>query len=584
MDARNLRLDALEEAVEDLVRSLRDLASLCEDEQLESLESVGAVESSDDSMAGVDFMEDDYETQDLLALQNERTEQDPDATRLDPSERELADFDPHQHATRKRRVSTSPATATQVTKKRHSNSTPLPTSASSSRRQRQNGMSDFIVADEAYLKRLKSTSSKRKGPVGDGVQSVSRKRSLDGASHTAVDNSPGEPRIDTLHEESADSAAESSNMFVLAETEEADGPSRHDNIENGREKSNVTKSRGKRQRRRRVTSTQQGMERTTDRTARDRLPISQRMQAFLDKNGELNFGGACDEPPSTDVQVHTGSRHSRNSSASSRQTQPTNDSNNHAKAGRTATLDNRASGGEEQTRVQTTEDVISSEEVSQEFLISRAEIRSSYLIAPTSASLGIDIPTVIDHLEQFDVGNPGRMVRHLRDALQILPNAESHEHERLFRALRNVLGSYGTATLTELVHGHRELLEVHIYALICLMEISRIASSLPSHVTLIDFIVLQLVDSLYAIFHPQGWAIEISNRRGVLSKLEILRDALSRNVHLGEAVARCLLEHLKTQKWQLSENKDFAFVSSVESTSLKAFLSSGESSLGDKGK
>ena len=90
----------------------------------------------------------------------------------------------------------------------------------------------------------------------------------------------------------------------------------------------------------------------------------------------------------------------------------------------------------------------------------------------------------------------------------------------------------------------------------------------------LDFLVHQLIDSLYSIFLPAGWAMEIGGRR-IIDPLTMLRDALWENDHLLESVSRCLVQDFRCQQWRKSTCNQRAFVSSVVPEEWKAFLDSG---------
>jgi hypothetical protein len=94
----------------------------------------------------------------------------------------------------------------------------------------------------------------------------------------------------------------------------------------------------------------------------------------------------------------------------------------------------------------------------------------------------------------------------------------------------------------------------------------------------IDFLVLQLVDSVYSLVHPGAWALHCDNNRTrILQMLSPLRDALARLVPLTESACRCVVEELGCQKWRRGlTNRNHAFVSSVDPEDWKTFLSTGK--------
>jgi hypothetical protein len=91
----------------------------------------------------------------------------------------------------------------------------------------------------------------------------------------------------------------------------------------------------------------------------------------------------------------------------------------------------------------------------------------------------------------------------------------------------------------------------------------------------IDTLVLQLVDTVYALLHPGAWALKISNRSQILAVLCPLRDALAKVTPLIEAASRCIVERLGPQQWRRGLTPNHAFVSCIGANDWKNYLLNG---------
>ena len=106
--------------------------------------------------------------------------------------------------------------------------------------------------------------------------------------------------------------------------------------------------------------------------------------------------------------------------------------------------------------------------------------------------------------------------------------------------------------------------------------------------SLFNFLILQLVDTLYSIFHNEAWALpfEENRRSSILSALVPLRDELGKATvalpgehasSLAEAGCKSIANHLESQNWRVVESPSkHAFVSSVDPGAWKDFLRNGE--------
>jgi hypothetical protein len=99
----------------------------------------------------------------------------------------------------------------------------------------------------------------------------------------------------------------------------------------------------------------------------------------------------------------------------------------------------------------------------------------------------------------------------------------------------------------------------------------------------IDFLVLQLVDSVYSLLRPDAWALQINNRACTLQIMAPLRDALGRITPLTESACRCIVKGMECQKWRHGLTENHVFVSSIDPLDWKSFLTTGQSPVKSQG-
>jgi hypothetical protein len=100
----------------------------------------------------------------------------------------------------------------------------------------------------------------------------------------------------------------------------------------------------------------------------------------------------------------------------------------------------------------------------------------------------------------------------------------------------------------------------------------------------LDFLVHQLVDTLYSIFMPWAWGVEIDNRHNIIGYLAPLRNALGETMHLMESVSRCLAKSFGPQLWRRISSRNKVFISSADPNAWKVFIQTGASPEDPKGK
>lgn len=92
--------------------------------------------------------------------------------------------------------------------------------------------------------------------------------------------------------------------------------------------------------------------------------------------------------------------------------------------------------------------------------------------------------------------------------------------------------------------------------------------------TIIDFIMLQMIDVLYSQLLPEEWGMTLNISNDALHLLKKLRDKIGSMVHLSERVIVLLLKKLNCQQWQRSTLLDQEgkwFVSSMTNEECSKF-------------
>jgi hypothetical protein len=155
-----------------------------------------------------------------------------------------------------------------------------------------------------------------------------------------------------------------------------------------------------------------------------------------------------------------------------------------------------------------------------------------------------------------------------------------------------LLQQHGESSLQELISSQDfHKLQTHVQVLATsLLALDKIGSTttFPVHHGMlenitsnrqgfIDLLVLQLVDSVYAMLHPKAWSLNISKSSNqVLHMLCPLKNALERTIKtsLVEVACKCIIERLESQQWRRGDN-DKLFVSCLNSHIWKDYLDTG---------
>jgi len=160
-----------------------------------------------------------------------------------------------------------------------------------------------------------------------------------------------------------------------------------------------------------------------------------------------------------------------------------------------------------------------------------------------------------------------------------------------FRTFIEVLNFHGSPTLLALISRESPSLKAHVHLLataIRMMHVglnSRLVESDGVSYRIFSqrrcrrfagLILLQLVDAVYALLHPRAYALQTENSGRILDILEPLRCSLLTYMNLSEEACRCVLNELQKQRWHLTSDGQHAYVSSVDPIAWSAFLATGE--------
>jgi hypothetical protein len=528
MEAREFRLDTLNQTVEMIISKTRKLADTMADDD----ERVELVDEGSSSDGWMNPSEGNSEPQVLQESPLGIT-----GPNLD-----LSPFDPHKHASTTRRVKSAVAVhGTKQSKKRVREAATKSTRHRSSTRRRDPNPE---ATKRQRRKHKKHTS-------GEGLEGGSEKES-----HSNLDTDPSR--------DSDDDTMFASNDDVPEAFPDDEAGSNGD---------------ATRLRRRQATlepaffnAGAQVPGRTDMANGKDRIPIADRMQRFLDANegGGLDFSESIGNLEKTQRRV--------------RRNRP---------SARERNADSHVTGS----------DSISKRPVSvspaEEESVNPVELFSLLDDAPDrpveQCQVQPPCENTMPDLCQFLVENfPNCICANVLDAIVAKAAAsisEGSENSTLvFKTILKVLHCHGKATLQELVSAESASLDVHVSLLAAPLRLLRLgvnSSLTPEDGVVfeifspgrcgryIDFMVIQTVEAVFSLVHPSAWALKIKSPRKILRALEPLRDALGEHVHIVERAIRCLEQELEPQQWRCVRNGEHVFVSSLNPDSWLAFLDSG---------
>ena len=596
MDARNLRMDALDEAVEDLVRKLRCVIRDCEEQVQEEKEANIDGDTSMDE-------EDDYNFGFYSDEESTSQEVFPRSTNGDmtiPLDPPPKDFHPHMHA---QRVKNSKSQTVQVRGKKRRSTASAATSRKRSRDpfKRQRPVSDtFIVNKAAGASRQdrlqknhtsEDVSRDKETMIAEDSTTNSRNNGIllnRKASHSRTLSAR---RIITGQKRASRKTKEGPNF-------EEDGTVPTFNLFESEFTNPTTENRRDHQ------------------IQSNRIPISRRMQSFLDANSGDAYDWEVQEEGIEDQEEAISKRRRRRKKAGqSRRTlqivgrggSSSNDKNRPNER-HTNSVEDTSSSLEQEGDVDNdsfdngmNENELPSdggdEYVLAESLFSQLDetTRDEGPTLPLQQSACPTVPQSCDDLIALYPHSPYQctlMLDRLNRRLStesLVPEAEN-ENVTFLKTCLNLLQEHGTMTLQELITTKSSLFVAHVKLLsVCLHTLRRIPNLTPissggalleavltNRQSLVDILMLQMLDSLYSLLHSQAWALNIDNKAQILKSLCPLRDAIGQLTPLIETACRCLLESLACQKWRRGLTKNHAYVSCLDSTDWRDYLASGK--------
>ena len=608
-DARDLCMDGLEDAVETLVRKLKDICRACEEQVDDEMLTSGT--ESEEATDSPSSDENEYETQDLVPMAALVAH-----SSIETSERPLAPFHPHMHASRVKKSGSSHKRVYTDTNSRKSRKR----RAKPSTRNRRTTSGEANNGDGASQQRHRNLGQAQPSdsPIevvdSQNEQQQARRQpqsharlparlSRDGKSNKFSSNLEESPEgTMILRRRQSHEQEDQIPTFNLFEEEAAEGGLKRQSSPTR------TNSLGLPATRRRRVVAIPNKDSATDVSIRqvNRISISQRMQDFLDANSRNDI--QWQQPDEEDdemiystsrleqrverrrkrqqrrLQVHADLRSERQNLQSERELQ----------SGQGLEAD--ASFYHHEELLHTNQDSLSVlpevETVTVDDLYLELERETPRYQSVSSVGLneranGNATVLCID-LEQ----NYPRSLQRccgLMEKIQLMLEDGDSKAVVLPTAFK-LLQTHGQSTLQELITMQSPTLNLHVLLLsICLRVLTLEPNNealdrsrgpltnilLANRDRFVDFLVLQLVDATYALLHPTAWALNINNRKQTLERLGLLRDALANMVPLTERVCRCIVNELGCQKWRIGNVDNHAFVSCVDPRDWRSFLQTG---------
>jgi hypothetical protein len=533
MEARNLRMDAIEESVEDVVHRLKSIAEQCEEQVLveadDNKEDAAASHFSSDSTIS---RQDDKDPSQPLAELSPRTG-DQAFNKRSSNHR----FDPHQNSSKVRHTHHEHPSRPSRTKRR-----------------------PHTDRHEANTKKRHRVAVKRSMSNSDAAKDASSELSY--SSDVPMDNDVTSSFDNDEDLVRNNDKSEFSSTFDFEEADE------RVKIRRGRKRDCVCGASTKERH---------------FKTASDRSQsISQRMQAFLDANSGNDIAERFDQRPD-EVSLRPDWRSSRGQSRRNR-----NDTPNHDVPMSTAGEQHRSQKQKNPSRplhVDAQPCNIKAWPITA--FQSNFSSESNALEGRTEFS---NVQVNIDELENslsniYSMGSAefSTYMHEIECAFLSVPLP----HPSFLDKMRSVLASgNGARTIREVLVTSDADLHRHVRFLAFCVRLSgrieRTDRELPfvfgraGHKHMMVFMTLQLLDTLFSVFLPLAWGTDNDiDMHSVLSDLVPLRDALCDRMNLLECVCRCLVETFPCQQWKRSVEGSRAFISSVDPMSWREFVESG---------
>lgn len=548
VETRDLRLDAIEELVDSIVLALRDLSAECEqhlshqyhsddDDDDRHWRSTG---SDDNDSAG------DYETQDLVPLSSIQEES---RQTLDPCERQLGAFDPHQFATRKRKINNIFHVEQQHTKHRNHGS-----SNGGKGAKKRIARASFVVPDNSTNDRPLNTTAldatARDNPIsaiqlGEPISNLQNTNNYDGTESKMPSFGTTEVNLGTPALSSRPLRRNTRPLKEFNTAEPAEPKATH----------------------------------TQRPRQKNRVPISQRMQEFLDKNKEWESGEYGYNTTTTlenlDARPEVKrSRQQRRNVPATRSRKSKNwiatDRHEHASSHES---ENRAGDDSDQ---ESTSSEGNSELATTQYLIRRLHSPENLLAHVDQQSGAISNNSRSQHSQHQPNDLPESTCT--IDRSPVANNGFDQETTTTDNIV-NMLQRQGTVTILELISRRDPQFPAHVHLLVKLVQTLDDLETTFNRKSLVELLFLQVVDATYALLHPSGWALKIRNRLQILKSLEPIRDELAKVAFPTESASTCIVRHLESQKWRVSGDETSVFVSSLDPALWRDFVLSGDCSL-----
>ena len=602
MDARNLRMDAMDDTVEAFVRKLKEAVVLCEEECVQNnLSEIGEVDDDDDDdnsdiYGGASESSGDDSALDLLPVSEMARESKNKSTTIDPSERLLSTFNPHSHARLVRKDRS----------KKHGTYSHMPRSSrdcnASRKKPRINSTADetnesaFIYDNKNRMK----DSGRFAVRIGNNSK---RKRNVGSTTSAETSSNTEEIVADDIDEifenDTAASASNSKNIGMETEKPRSLLQDSHGNPSettlfesaNGGDLRHLNPShknvRQKRPNKLKGRSPSNQADLPIPRpSARS---ISDRMQAFLNANtgnGILMYFKDGEEMEQVKYRRKSAgiTRHRRNVLVSDPRSL-SNGSRGRRKRSQGNTQERNKELGDQQE-----DGGLMIREQETQFTSSKTDALFAQLltrpprISGESGGTGVggDSPEGANDLER-NIPTSLSEYCNLLCRMELELSKKGYMNSFLHKAY-NMLVSRGSRIIQDMVASNDAELSPHIRLLsLCVRSLNFVSNDdLPVIFTerrrdnFLDFLVLQMVDALYSINLPSAWDLKIQDRQRVMHELTTLRNALAESIPLVEAVSRCVVQSFGCQQWRKNNQTNHLFVSAVDPSGWRDFLQSGE--------
>jgi hypothetical protein len=159
--------------------------------------------------------------------------------------------------------------------------------------------------------------------------------------------------------------------------------------------------------------------------------------------------------------------------------------------------------------------------------------------------------------------------------------------EEVFLSLWNRFKQKSSFPLQHFVALQPRALSGHVKLLSCILDAMKVFEKSGSHyakdtmspVTPGNFtrlVVLQYVESILSLLLPVAWGLEGKDYSHIFHAFEGLGSACGAHINLVEGFCKCLCEDLEIQKWRVTPTGDKAYISAYNPTMWLSFLDNGK--------